>query len=132
MKLTGELVPIGGFARLSGLTIKALRHYDEIDLLKPAHVDESSGYRYYALEQARDAEAIRRLRSLEMPLEEIRVVLGAGDEETRERLVVHRSRLEGELVGKRGILDELDRLIDGKESIVPETDQVALELKVAD
>jgi hypothetical protein len=55
---TGDLVPIGRFARLSGLTVKALRHYDAVGLLRPAYVDDSSGYRYYALPQARAAEAM--------------------------------------------------------------------------
>ena len=40
-----ELLPIGRFARVSGLTVKALRHYDEIGLFEPAYVDEESGYR---------------------------------------------------------------------------------------
>src|SRR5919197_3392344 len=69
---TRQLLSIGMFAQLSGLTVKALRHYDQIDLLKPAHVDESSGYRYYALAQARTAEAIRTLRAPEVPLDEVR------------------------------------------------------------
>ena len=38
---------IGRFARLTGLTVKALRHYDEIGLLRPAGVDPESGYRSY-------------------------------------------------------------------------------------
>ncbi|MEK6274587.1 MAG: MerR family transcriptional regulator [Actinomycetota bacterium] len=131
MKLTEELVPIGRFARLSGLTVKALRHYDEIGLLRPAHVDESSGYRYYALTQARSAEAIRRLRSLEVPLDEVRDLLDADQSALREHLVVHRSRLEGLAVETRRILDELDRLIDGKEKLVPETkDLIRLELQI--
>ena len=71
MELTEEL-SIGSFSRVSGLTVKALRHYDEIGLLEPARVDEWTGYRYYGLEQARAAEEIRRLRSLEVPLDEIR------------------------------------------------------------
>ena len=88
------MLPIGPFARLSGVTVKALRHYDEIDLLEPAHVDADSGYRYYVLEQACDAEAIRRLRSLEVPLDEVRVLLAAAPAVVRERLLVHRTRLE--------------------------------------
>jgi DNA-binding transcriptional MerR regulator len=117
---TGELLPIGRFARLSGLTIKALRHYDEVGLLRPARVDAATGYRRYALAQARDAEAIRRLRTLEVPLEEIRVLLAADDATLRERLAVHRARIEGHAVETRRILAELDRLIDGKEPLVPE------------
>jgi DNA-binding transcriptional MerR regulator len=42
---TDELLSIGRFARLSGLTVKALRHYDAEGPLSPAHVDEWTGYR---------------------------------------------------------------------------------------
>jgi DNA-binding transcriptional MerR regulator len=57
---TGELLSIGRFARLSGLTVKALRHYDSEGLLSLAHVDEWTGYRYYTADQAAEAVAIRR------------------------------------------------------------------------
>jgi DNA-binding transcriptional MerR regulator len=120
MEQTKELIPIGRFARLSGLTVKALRHYDEIGLLEPAWVDPETGYRWYALEQARTAEAIRRLRRLELSLEEIRPLLAAPDEVLREQLVAHRSRLEGRAVETRRILAELQRLIDGEEALVPD------------
>ena len=40
-----QLLTIGRFARLSGLSIGALRHYDELDLLRPARVDPETGYR---------------------------------------------------------------------------------------
>jgi DNA-binding transcriptional MerR regulator len=129
MELTEEL-SIGSFSRVSGLTVKALRHYDEIGLLEPARVDESTAYRYYGLEQARVAEAIRRLRSLEVPLDEIRELLGADEPVVRERLAVHRARLEGRAVETNRILDELDRIIDGTETLVPDAEQLALELEV--
>jgi DNA-binding transcriptional MerR regulator/effector-binding domain-containing protein len=129
MELTEEL-SIGAFSRVSGLTVKALRHYDEIGLLEPARVDEGTGYRYYGLEQARAAEAIRRLRSLEIPLDEIRELLGADEPVVRERLAVHRARLEGRAVETKRILDELDRIIDGREKLVPDAKQLAPELEV--
>lgn len=129
MELTEEL-SIGSFSRVSGLTVKALRHYDEIGLLEPARVDEWTGYRYYGLEQARVAEAIRRLRSLEVPLDEIRELLGADEPVVRERLAVHRARLEGRAVETTRILEELDRIIDGREKLVPDTKQLAPELAV--
>jgi DNA-binding transcriptional MerR regulator/effector-binding domain-containing protein len=129
MELTEEL-SIGTFSRVSGLTVKALRHYDEIGLLEPARVDGWTGYRYYGLEQARVAEAIRRLRSLEVPLDEIRELLGADEPVVRERLAVHRARLEGRAVEAKRILDELDRIIDGREKLVPDAKQLAVELEV--
>jgi DNA-binding transcriptional MerR regulator len=132
MELTEELT-IGRFSRLSGLSVKALRHYDDIGLLEPARVDDSSGYRYYTLGQAREAEAIRRLRGLDVPLAEIRSLLRADDGALREHLAVHRARLEGRAVETRRILDELDRLIDGREKLVPQADDVRIrfEMKIA-
>ena len=127
---TSELLSIGRFARLSGLTIKALRHYDELDLLPPAHVDDDTGYRFYSLAQARDAEAIKRLRSLEVPLDEVASLLHADDRLLRERLAVHRARIEGRAVETQRILAELDRLIDGKEELVPDATRMEFKLEV--
>jgi DNA-binding transcriptional MerR regulator len=127
---TQELLSIGRFARVSGLTVKALRHYDDIHLLRPSHVDDSTGYRYYALAQARDAEAIRRLRSLDVPLEEVAELLRVDGATFRERLAVHRARLEGRAVETQRILAELDLLIDGKEELVPKATPTELELEV--
>ncbi len=61
------LVPIGRFSKVARLSVKALRRYDEQGLLRPALVDRDTGYRYYALSQALEAERIRLLRSLELP-----------------------------------------------------------------
>jgi DNA-binding transcriptional MerR regulator len=127
---TTDLLPIGRFARLSGLSIRALRRYDSIGLLVPAHVDEDSGYRYYTLEQARDAEAIRRLRALDVPIEEVRAILHAPPDVVRERLAAHRARLEGRAVELRQTLAELSRLIEGKEPLVPEKEMVKFEIGI--
>ncbi len=114
-----ELLPIGRFSQLTGLTAKALRHYDDVGLLRPAHVDQWTGYRWYSLAQAREAEAIRRLRGFEISLDEIAAVL---HDETllRERLAVQRARLEGRAVETTRMLAELDRLIHGEEKLVPD------------
>src|SRR4051794_30603882 len=66
-----ELVSIGRFARMSGLTIDALRHYDELGLLRPAAVDPDTGYRRYATHQLEDARRIGWLRSLDLPLDQV-------------------------------------------------------------
>ena len=70
-------MPIGGLARLSRLSLKALRRYDAEGLLVPAWVDPDSGYRYYSAEQVRTATTIALLRSLDVPLSTIREVLAA-------------------------------------------------------
>jgi DNA-binding transcriptional MerR regulator len=74
-----ELIPIGRFARLAGLSIGALRHYDELGILRPADVDRFTAYRRYRREQLETARTIRRLRDLELPIDEIRAVLAADD-----------------------------------------------------
>ena len=52
------LLTIGAFARAVGLAPSALRYYDECGLLRPADVDEATGYRYYTPDLARRAHAV--------------------------------------------------------------------------
>jgi DNA-binding transcriptional MerR regulator len=114
-----ELLAIGRFARLSGLSIGALRHYDDLDLLRPARVDPSSGYRFYRRDQLVAARTIARLRELELPLESIRDVLVADDPAARASLLAsHRARVEARTVRLQRHLHHLTQIVDHKESIV--------------
>ncbi len=89
-----DLLTIGAFAILSGLSITALRHYDEVGVLQPAHVDPLTGYRRYRHDQVRPARLIRALRAVDLPIDEIRDVLAADDEEyVKGVLLDHRERL---------------------------------------
>jgi DNA-binding transcriptional MerR regulator len=116
-----ELLPIGRFARVTGLTVRALRHYHELGLLEPARIDADTGYRFYALEQADDAELIRRLRQLGLPLGEIRGILAGAD--ALDRLRVHRDRLVARI-------EELNRVIDGEEPLVPEGEKFTIRFRM--
>jgi DNA-binding transcriptional MerR regulator len=107
------MLSIGRFADASGLTVKALRHYDEIGLLVPARVDPDSGYRYYDAAQVEDAVTIRRLRALELPLDEIRTLLEADGETLRDRLAAHGFRVAEEVRDKHSLLIELGALVEG-------------------
>src|ERR1041385_3416415 len=66
-----SMLRIGDFSRMGRVTVKALRFYDEIGLLKPAHVDEWSSYRYYSADQLGRLNRILALKELGIPLEEI-------------------------------------------------------------
>ena len=70
-----KLLTIGEFARLSRLSPKALRMYDDLGLLRPFRVDEWSGYRYYAPAQLERARLVAWLRRLGMPLARIGAVV---------------------------------------------------------
>lgn len=77
-----DLLGIGEFARLSRLSPKALRLYDELGLMVPAQVDQATGYRLYAPEQLERARLVADLRRLGMPLAAIGEILG-GDADGR-------------------------------------------------
>jgi DNA-binding transcriptional MerR regulator len=68
---------IGQFGRLSQLSRKALRLYNDRGLLTPVYIDPDSGYRYYTRAQVAIARRIRLMRLMEMPLESITAVLVA-------------------------------------------------------
>lgn len=73
---------IGAFAKACRLSPKALRLYDELDLLRPALVDPDTGYRYYAVGQLERARLVAWLRRLGMPLAEIREVCRLHDRDS--------------------------------------------------
>ncbi len=100
--------------------VKALRPYDEIGLLLPAHVDPSSGCRCYERGQANRAEAVRMLRSVDMPLDEIRGILESEDpEQVHSHLLIHRERPAGRLAVQERTLADLETLIQRKEGFLP-------------
>ncbi|WP_377273447.1 helix-turn-helix domain-containing protein [Peterkaempfera sp. SMS 1(5)a] len=110
----GQLVTIGQLARRTGLTTKALRHYDRVGLLEPAAVDRDTGYRYYRAEQAATARLIQILRSVDVPLEQVRMCLAATDDQAAacERILIqHRRRLQARLDRVRSALHRTDHLI---------------------
>jgi DNA-binding transcriptional MerR regulator len=87
---------IGEFSTLARVSIHLLRHYDEIDLFKPAQVDQPSGYRYYAIEQLAELNRILALRDLGFSLPEI-AKLVADDiplDEIRGMLRLRQSQIE--------------------------------------
>jgi DNA-binding transcriptional MerR regulator len=75
---------IGEFARLGGVSIKTLRYYDAIRLLRPAAIDARTQYRLYASRQLQDLATILALKGLGASLSDIRRVAG-GDESKHER-----------------------------------------------
>jgi DNA-binding transcriptional MerR regulator len=107
------LIPIGRFSRLTLLTIKALRFYDQIGLLCPVLSDPETGYRYYTVDQFEEAERIRQLRLLELPIESILELMK--DSHTplwKAKLLQHQSKLEAEHRKLERILLELRGMIE--------------------
>lgn len=66
---------IGEFSQLMQVTVKTLRHYEQIGILKPCEVDQWTGYRYYKLDQMQQLQSIRYLKDVGFSLEEIRELM---------------------------------------------------------
>src|SRR5215469_3008419 len=71
------MLKIGEFSQLSQVTVRTLRHYDEIGLLRPTHIDPSSDYRYYSIEQLPALHRILALKDLGLSLDQIGPMLDA-------------------------------------------------------
>ena len=110
---SGELVGVGAFAQLSGLTVETLRHYHQVGLLVPAEVDDRTGYRRYGLRQLPRARALAALRDVGMPLADAATVVDAANRGARRALLVeHRRRLVEAARRAAGRVSAMDRMIE--------------------
>jgi DNA-binding transcriptional MerR regulator len=103
---------------LSGLTIPALRHYDDVGILLPAQVDRRTGYRYYRRDQLPRAQLILALRAVDLPIDEVRDAIDAPEVDLRGLLLAHRERLADQSARVSQQLVVLDGFIE-KGVIVP-------------
>jgi MerR family transcriptional regulator, thiopeptide resistance regulator len=97
-------------ARLSGVSVRALHHYDEIGLLKPAFIGENR-YRYYGREELLRLQDILFHRELGVPLHEIASLLAHEGRDRVQILVEHRARLAERVERSRQLLQTIDRTI---------------------
>jgi DNA-binding transcriptional MerR regulator len=87
---------IGEFSRIARVSMRLLRYYEELGLLRPAHTDSSNGYRYYSAAQLAQLNRILVLRDLGLALEQIARVVqdGISAEELRGMLLMRRAEIE--------------------------------------
>jgi DNA-binding transcriptional MerR regulator len=108
------MLSIGLFARVGGVTIQALRHYDRLGLLSPQSVDAYTGYRFYTLGQLATLHRILALKALGLSLEQIGGVLRnrIGPEQLRGMLALRRAQLEQDLTEAQQQLTLVEANID--------------------
>jgi DNA-binding transcriptional MerR regulator len=112
------MLSVGEVARRTGLTPKALRHYDRLGLFSPQVVSED-GYRWYGERQISSAVTIARLRALDVPLDAVRAFLsGAGEDQIRRLLMRHRAALQARDDRIRRALHWLDHLISDERGTI--------------
>jgi DNA-binding transcriptional MerR regulator len=111
------VIRIGDFSSLTRLSVKTLRYYDETGLLRPVHVDPSTGYRYYSAAQLPRLHRILALKDLGFALEQIGQILdgGVSAEELRGMLRLRQAEQSARVQEEAGRLARLQatlRLIE--------------------
>jgi DNA-binding transcriptional MerR regulator/effector-binding domain-containing protein len=119
----GPVLKIGDFARIGQVSIKALRHYDALDLLRPVHIHPEIGYRFYDMAQPSDLARILALKDCGFSLDEISQLLRTRDaheitEMLRARVQAQRQLIATEEARLQRITARLGQLaaLEGNES----------------
>ena len=101
---------IGDFATLGRVSVRMLRHYDALGLLRPARVDAHSGYRFYEAQQLRRLNRLVALKDLGFTLEQVRDIVDASVEpaELRGMLTLRRAQLAEQIAADRDRLTRVE------------------------
>ncbi|GLY89800.1 VOC family protein [Actinoallomurus iriomotensis] len=103
------MLSIGSFSLVTGLSITALRHYDEVGLLTPAYVDPDTKYRRYRPDQVGEARLYAALRRLQVPVDAMRTVRERGVEAV---LSEHRERLRARADSLAQLIENVERHLE--------------------
>jgi DNA-binding transcriptional MerR regulator len=125
---------IGQFSRITGLTIKTIRLYHEKGVLKPAWIDEETGYRYFDQTDVERARVVRHLRDLDFPLAEIRELLAADEADHDVGIIAvlerQRERVQGRRASLARIAASLDEVIAREREAFAMVEQDGFEIEV--
>lgn len=104
---------IGDFSKLTFVSIRMLRYYDEIDLFKPIKIDDFTNYRYYSAKQIPELNKIVYLRNLGLKADEIRIIIHEKNElKQKELLLDKRIELEKQIIIDKNKLTHLKKFIE--------------------
>ena len=103
---------IGEFSKMSKTTIKALRYYDEVGLLKPEETDKFTNYRFYSTDQLVELHRIQALRQVGLSIDEIKLILSGCDASAILRK--RKAELVSELAVGTNQLSRLEFILQGK------------------
>jgi diguanylate cyclase (GGDEF)-like protein len=126
---------IGEFAAMNNITVRALHHYEEIGLLKPAETDRYTGYRYYSEEQSSDIRIINLLKELGFSLSDISDLMDLSIEKdllirrlnekyTQARLDLGRAQYRSR--GIENLMELVESMPDRRKIYLKEIDKMAI------
>jgi DNA-binding transcriptional MerR regulator len=116
-------IPIGEFAQRTRLSRKALRIYDELNLVVPTWVDPGTGYRYYSEDQVARARLVGLLRRLDMPLATIAAVVDLDRAEAAAAIQTWWDGVEATTAERRALLHYLQKRQQGEDQQMHEIAQ---------
>ncbi len=115
---------IGEFSKINRVTVKALRYYEKVGLLKPAHIDESNGYRYYSSEQLPKIHRVIALRQMGFSIQEILSLLDRHN--SKEIFLEKRDRLLSEIHQREEQLNLITYYIENSKEVIEMNYEVVL------
>lgn len=130
-----RLYQIGEFSRITQISIKALRHYQELGILQPSHIDEKSAYRYYNEKLLDRAREIQNLRSLKFSLKEIADIFkDRSEDDDLLELIQKKSRLiENQIEQLQNVHSQLNIILsNNKKTKKIKTIEADLEIDLID
>ena len=115
------LMRIGEVAAFFGVSVKAMRIYEKMGILKPVRVDEKTGYRYYTADQVKELDALLELRELGFSLNEIRNLLenNITKEKYMEILAHKKFMWQEKLIQTQNRIDAIDEVIENLKTSKP-------------
>lgn len=116
----GLMKTVKEVSELTGISIRTLRYYDEIDLLKPAKVTEA-GYRLYDESSLKKLRQIMFFRELEVPLSEIKAIMKDSESDNRKILETQKMMLEMKRNRLNGIIELISDVLKGEDKMSFET-----------
>lgn len=128
MKIKGdELLKIGEVANQSGLSIQTIRYYDQLGLLSPGVTRTQSGYRLFEPKVINRLEFIRKIQTLGLSLQEIKIILDVHDSgdvpcgKIKDYLLKQLDNIEEQINNLNSVKDQLQLILsDWQELTAPD------------
>ncbi len=121
----------GQFALIGKVSVKALRVYDEMGLLKPVYIDPNNQYKYYSTEQVDEIILINELKTFGFPLEEIKDLQEKKSPEyLKERLIKRLSQLDREIRESCRVKNDLTKKISFLSSGIAQAERRQYEIQI--
>jgi len=114
---------IGEIAKFHNISVKAMRVYEKMGIIKPVKVDEQTGYRYYAVDQVPQLNALLDLKHLGFSLLEIKKLLDGGmdNDEFMEALVRKKTNWQEAIAAAEDKIDAIANITRRLSSSEPAT-----------